>query len=961
MVIIFLGLSSSPTATALPVEYPPVLSGGEVKGCDAKEKRMPLDVIRCKNSFLFFLTLISCLFMNIFTKYKLAHAMYLNPEALGYKKMQHCFVAVAVMLCCSASLRAQQVNTLYFMNNVPERNAYNPAFQPVHNVYIDFPIMPNFRLDAGNNSLGFSDVVFSKKINGVDSTITFLHPAALKEKDNFYSALSRTTRIYGDLTFNLIGFGFRVKKNYFTVDVSQKASAGFYLPRDMFKLALYGAGKGSGGYSDVFDLKRLGIQASVYTEFGLGYSRKVNDKLTVGGKLKYLIGQANINTDIEKLKLTTGDDKWGISGLGTLNASLPLMDIPFGADGLIDLANLNPEINTGSINGVKDIADIVLSSNNGFGVDLGATYNILPELQLSAALTDLGFIRWRSNLTNASFNGNFEMTGIEYSPGDKLEDKLDTLLQTLEDAFASTGSHRSYTTALSTRLNVGAEYSVVNNKIGFGMLSSTLYAGKNLYTDLTVAANLRPCTWFSTSFTYSLLHGRLSNVGFGAQLRVMPFNMYIAVDRIPLTFASKDLPVPTNLKSVTLQAGMVWVIGDPGKVGDDDGDGVKNKRDRCPNTPPGYKVDKHGCVLDSDDDGVADDMDKCPGTLLAVRVDVWGCPLDDDGDSVPNIADKCPDTPAGVPTDSTGCPFDLDGDGVFDYLDSCLNTPAGVLTDSVGCPLDSDGDGVTDYLDKCPGTSAEVQVDSVGCPLDADGDGVPNYLDKCPETPAAAQGKVNGDGCPLDADGDGVFDYADKCPNTPASVAADSTGCPPDADGDDVPDYLDLCPETPAAAKGKVDSAGCPLDTDGDSIADYEDNCPTIKGVASNYGCPEIKAAVKQIFEKALAGIEFQLGNAAIKPESYDVLDQIVAAMAENEDYILLVYGHTDSIGVVEDNIQLSEKRANAVKEYIEQKGIAADRVIAKGFGDARPVASNATEEGRAKNRRVEFIVKFER
>ncbi|MDR3365748.1 MAG: DUF5723 family protein [Prevotellaceae bacterium] len=845
--------------------------------------------------------------------------------------MKHFFITVAIMACCSVSLRAQQVNTLYFMNNVPERNAYNPAFQPVHNVYIDLTIMPNFRFDVGNSSLGFSDVIFSKNINGVDSTITFLHPAALKEKDNFYSALRKTNRIYGDLTFNLIGFGFRVKKNYFTVDVSQKASAGFYLPRDMFKLALYGAGKGSGGYSDVFDLKRLGVQSSVYTEFGLGYSRKVNDKLTVGGKLKYLIGQANINTDIEKLKLTMDNDRWNISGSGTLNASLPLMDIPVGADGLVDLANLNPEINTESINGIKDIANIILSSNNGFGVDLGATYNILPELQLSAALIDLGFIRWRSNLTNASFNGNFETTGIDYNPGDKVEDRLDTMLQTLEDAFVFTGSHSSYTTALSTRLNVGAEYSVVNNKIGFGMLSSTLYAGKSLYTDLTVAANLRPCTWFSTSFTYSLLHGRFSNVGFGAQLRVMPFNMYIAVDRIPLTFASQELPVPTNLKSVNLQAGMVWVIGDPRKVGDDDGDGVKNKRDKCPNTPPGYNVDKHGCVLDSDYDGVTDETDRCPGTPLAVRVDSWGCPLDDDGDGVSNIADKCPGTPAGVPADSTGCPFDLDSDGVFDYLDSCPNTPAGVPIDSVGCPLDLDLDGAPDYADICPETPAGVQVDSVGCPLDADGDGVPDYLDKCPETPAAAQGKVNSDGCPLDAD------------------------------GDDVPDYLDICPNTPAAAKGKLDSAGCPLDTDGDSIADYEDNCPTITGVSSNYGCPEIKAAVKQIFEKALAGIEFQLGNAAIKPESYGVLDQIVAAMTENEDYILLVYGHTDSIGVVEDNIQLSEKRANAVKAYIEQKGIAADRVIAQGFGDTRPVASNATEEGRAKNRRVEFIVKFER
>ena len=874
--------------------------------------------------------------------------------------MKH-FIITALMVCSSVSLIGQQVNTLYFMNNVPERNAYNPAFQPVHNVYIDLPLMPNFRFDVGNSSLTFSDLVFSKKINGVDSTITFLHPEAQGKKDDFYNKLSKTTRLYGDLTFNLIGFGFRVKRNYFTVDVSQKVTSGFYMPRDFFRLALYGTGKGSGGYSDEFDLSRLGVQASVYTEFGLGYSRKLNDKLTVGGKIKYLIGQANINTDIKDFKLTAGADRWAISGAGTLNASLPLVDIPFGADGMLDLANLNPEVNTESLSDIKEITELVLSSNTGFGVDLGATYNILPRLQLSAALTDLGFIRWRSNLTNANMQVGFETEGIDYRPGDEVEDKLDTLLQKLEDAFVSTGTHNSYSTALSTRLNVGAEYSVVNNKIGFGLLSSTLYTNKSLYTDLTVAANLRPCNWFSTSFSYSLLNGRLSNLGFGAQLRVMPFNMYLAIDRIPLTFASKSLPVPTQLKGVNLQAGLVWVIGDPKKVGDDDGDGVKNKRDKCPDTPRGYKVDKYGCVLDSDDDGIADHLDECPGTPLGVRVGSNGCPLDDDGDGIPNVDDKCPNTPAGVPTDPAGCPFDLDSDKVPDYRDSCLNTPAGVPTDPTGCPLDLDRDGVPDYRDSCLNTPPNVPVSSTGCPPDADADGVPDYMDKCPQTPAAAQGKVGSDGCPLDTDGDGVFDYVDSCPNTPPAIATDATGCPRDADGDGVPDYLDRCAGTPSAAKGKVDAAGCLLDTDGDSIADYIDNCPTIEGVASNYGCPEVAQAVKQIFEKALAGLEFQLGAAVIEPVSYELLDQIAAVMTENADYILLVYGHTDSTGVVESNLLLSEKRANAVKDYIENKGIAPDRIIAKGFGDTKPLASNATEEGRAKNRRVEFIVKFER
>jgi outer membrane protein OmpA-like peptidoglycan-associated protein len=131
--------------------------------------------------------------------------------------------------------------------------------------------------------------------------------------------------------------------------------------------------------------------------------------------------------------------------------------------------------------------------------------------------------------------------------------------------------------------------------------------------------------------------------------------------------------------------------------------------------------------------------------MAAFVTDVFLYP-DDDGDGVPNHLDKCPDTPHGVTVDAHGCPVDSDGDGVPDYLDKCPGTPQGVRVDARGCPVDSDGDGVPDYLDKCPGTPKGVQVDSTGCPVDSDGDGVPDYLDKCPGTPKGVP--VNAQGCP---------------------------------------------------------------------------------------------------------------------------------------------------------------------------------------------------------------------
>ncbi|MDP4272185.1 MAG: OmpA family protein [Bacteroidota bacterium] len=277
------------------------------------------------------------------------------------------------------------------------------------------------------------------------------------------------------------------------------------------------------------------------------------------------------------------------------------------------------------------------------------------------------------------------------------------------------------------------------------------------------------------------------------------------------------------------------------------------------------------------------------------------------------------------------------------------------LVISFGGKKDKDNDGVLDKYDLCPNTPLGVKVDAKGCPIDSDGDGVADYLDKCPNTPAGV--KVDANGCPLDSDGDGVPDYLDKCPNTPAGVQVDAKGCPIDSDGDGVPDYLDKCPNTPAGVQ--VDANGCPLDRDGDGVPDYLDKCPDVKGVIENKGCPEVKQETKEVFKKALQGIQFATGKDVILPKSFPILDNVVSIMKENPAYLLDINGHTDNVGKPEANQILSEKRAAAVKAYLVQKGISADRLKAAGFGDKVPVADNKTAAGRQQNRRVEFKVNF--
>lgn len=145
-----------------------------------------------------------------------------------------------------------------------------------------------------------------------------------------------------------------------------------------------------------------------------------------------------------------------------------------------------------------------------------------------------------------------------------------------------------------------------------------------------------------------------------------------------------------------------------------------------------------GAAKDSDGDGVPDRLDECPDTPPGVEVDEKGCPLDRDGDGVPDYKDDCPDDP-GDPK-FNGCP-DTDGDGIPDKDDDCPDTPG--LAKFNGCP-DTDGDGVPDIRDECPDTPKGCPVDDKGCPLDSDGDGVIDCEDRCPTEP----GPASNDGCP---------------------------------------------------------------------------------------------------------------------------------------------------------------------------------------------------------------------
>ena len=259
---------------------------------------------------------------------------------------------------------------------------------------------------------------------------------------------------------------------------------------------------------------------------------------------------------------------------------------------------------------------------------------------------------------------------------------------------------------------------------------------------------------------------------------------------------------------------------------------------------------------------------------------------------------------------------------------------------------DSDKDGVPDNKDTCPEEPGLKEFN--GCP-DTDGDKIPDNKDNCPEE----FGAEIMNGCP-DSDKDGVANNEDECPEEEGLV--EFNGCP-DTDTDGVADKDDECPNEP----GALDNKGCPwADSDEDGVTDNIDTCPDEAGSIENNGCPELSNEVVQTINELATQINFAAGTDRVQGRAVlESLNEIKILLDNNPDGNLIIEGHTSSDGDADANLQLSQRRAAAVKVFLVNLGVNPDRLKTEGYGEERPIDDNQTLEGRAKNRRVQFRTEF--
>lgn len=262
-----------------------------------------------------------------------------------------------------------------------------------------------------------------------------------------------------------------------------------------------------------------------------------------------------------------------------------------------------------------------------------------------------------------------------------------------------------------------------------------------------------------------------------------------------------------------------------------------------------------------------------------------------------------------------------------------------------------------------------IRFDPPRGPKDADGDGILDDVDQCPLEPEDFDNFEDRDGCPdPDNDQDGILDVNDQCPNDPEDFDGfeDADGCPdPDNDQDGIPDVEDRCPNEPEDFDGFEDEDGCPdPDNDQDGILDTVDQCPNDPETKNNYededGCPDEKKRARIEGKKIviLDKVFFVYDKSIILDQSFPILMEVADILNENPQIKkVLIEGHTDSNGSDRYNKRLSDRRAKAVRDFLVKQGISNKRLLFKGFGEERPIATNDTDEGRQKNRRVEFTI----
>jgi hypothetical protein len=478
------------------------------------------------------------------------------------------YILILLMAMIIADASAQNSQVLYYMN-LPQNHLINPALRPSNSVYIGLPAISGINVNINNNFVNFSDVFMKGQTS--DSIISFLHPDY--NVDDFLAKIKDKNSLEPQASVQLFGLGFTAGKDlYIFLDVNERAQGNVVLPGDLFELGL----KGNEGFiGSKIDLSSFRGDLKYYREIGLGFSKNFTNNLRIGVKGKLLFGIAGASIDNRSFGITVNDNyTHTLDADLTANISAPVK-VYMDADQNIDSIVFNDNrFKTGS-----GIADFLSGKKNmGLGLDIGATYDISDKLMVSAAITDIGFIKWKRDVTNLQAESQFEFSGLNmldvFNGTKTIEELGNEMLDSIKNSFIVSDSNVPFTTYLPFGVTLGGSYNLTKN-FSVGLLSYSRVIGKQIRESLTLSANVNLGNALSTSLSYTAANHRYDNFGAGLALRVGIFQFYMLADRIPVMWnkikvdSKTTILLPTSWNIINLRLGMNFAFGNRIRKKDD--------------------------------------------------------------------------------------------------------------------------------------------------------------------------------------------------------------------------------------------------------------------------------------------------------------------------------------------------------------------------------------------------------
>lgn len=457
-------------------------------------------------------------------------------------------ITLACVAVLSMTTHAQQLNSGYFTDDYLFRHDLNAAYDNEQN-YVSLPVIGGMSIKTMGN-FGYEDIIRKNPLYPDESNkknTTFLNPYLDDQLEGFSKG---GNRLGAEVDITLLSAGFKAFGGYNTVALKSRSQMYGRFPYELFA---FSANIGNGDY----DIGDININARSFMELSLGHSRKLNDKLRVGGKLKFLLGVADADVAMKNVKAHLVGDQWKVEA--DAQAHVSMKGFSYKSE---EVKYDSQEGTYQRVNGAK----VENSGLNGFGMalDLGAVYQLDDNWELSAAVNDLGFISWNNDCWAENqqkeflFDG-FHDTAVKKKGGSTIDEQKDRYGDQISAFYnlQDQGDQGSRTTGIGARINLGVAYTwPEHEKLKIGFLSSTRLMGVHSWTEGRLSGNYQVTPWLDGNVNLAA-NSYTASMGWMLNFHPKGVNFFVGMDHILGRMSKEMIPLSSN-SSIALGLSVAW-------------------------------------------------------------------------------------------------------------------------------------------------------------------------------------------------------------------------------------------------------------------------------------------------------------------------------------------------------------------------------------------------------------------